>query len=224
MAESAQAMGASFFYSHRITSISHGSGGYRLTTDIGTQFSTRCLINAAGAYVNHVAQLSESLPYRAIELVQGTHIIVNRPAPVGCIYANSPVDDRPIFFLPWYGKLMVGTTELSRGSDPYANHVTQAEIDYLLIGVNYYFPQYACDVSDVERSFSGLRVLPKAQSNLNSKARETHFECQFTQDSQYLAIYGGKLTAYRATSEAAVRKLMPFLKGAKFRSTRHLKF
>ena len=51
---------------------------------------------------------------------------------------------------------------------------------------------------------AGLRVLPASAKNPFQRSREV----QFAETNNYLAIYGGKLTGYRATAENALRKIL----------------
>ena len=108
---------------------------------------------------------------------------------------------------------MVGTTELSRGQNAEANEVTQAERDYLLRVVAHALP--AVNLQDVKivHEFSGLRVLPSGHSGANNptgKARETRLVHSLGA-KPYLAIYGGKLTSYRATAQKVLAILKPWL-------------
>ncbi|MDH4273623.1 MAG: FAD-dependent oxidoreductase, partial [Gammaproteobacteria bacterium] len=53
----------------------------------------RALVNAAGPWVDTVAACCQPTPLTpAIDLVQGTHIIINAPAPAGIYYLEAPQD------------------------------------------------------------------------------------------------------------------------------------
>ena len=59
----------------------------------------------------------------------------------------------------------------------------------------------------VSESFSGLRVLPKSKENANKRSRETIYLCDREHRPRIVSIFGGKLTAYRATAEIALSKI-----------------
>lgn len=215
--KSAESIGAAVFYHFNVVACQRLAAGYAVKAADGRSVKANAIVNAAGAYVNHIAQCDGGWPTVAIDLVQGAHLILDLPAPAGCIYTESPDDGRAVFLLPWYGKLMVGTTELSRGSNPDLNAVTEAERGYLLRVVAHALCDINIEEVDVLEAFSGLRVLPtESQTSfspaaLNKKARDTRLVHQLTSQHQYLAIYGGKLTAYRAMAQKVVAKLKPFL-------------
>ena len=77
----------------------------------------------------------------------------------------------------------------------------------------YLFPQIKVfKPSDVQTSFAGLRVLPHAKGRAFSRSRDTTFHVDKKLAPRVVTIYGGKLTAYRVTSEkfvAKFSKLMP---------------
>lgn len=173
----------------------------------------RMLINAGGPWVNRVLDLvTPAVDKLEVDLVQGTHIILDSEFKSGIYYVEAPQDRRAVFAMPWHGKLMVGTTESFYDGDP-ANVVPLAtEIDYLLEVLGHYFPRYHdLQASDVAHAFAGLRVLPKSQGTAFSRPRDTIFHCDRTQQPRLVTIYGGKLTAYRATAEKFMLRFGPTL-------------
>lgn len=69
------------------------------------------LVNAAGAWVNQV--LEKITPTRSvmnIDLVQGTHLILDEMPLKHCFYLVVPQDKRAVFLLPWKNKTLLGTT------------------------------------------------------------------------------------------------------------------
>lgn len=221
--DSAQSLGADIAFNEKVIAVEQSDQGFRLLSQSGKVFGAPCLINASGAYINEVARLCAALPQIPIELVQGTHLVLDYPAPSGCIYTASPDDGRPVFLLPWRGKLMIGTTEHSLGSNPYAKGITYEERAYLMRAAKHCLPALREQDIEVIDTYCGVRVLPSGQQNANKKIRDTQLITSINRNHQYLAIYGGKLTAYRATAEKVVKTLMPHLPKKRFISTRDLK-
>ncbi len=163
----------------------------------------RALINAAGPWVDLVAQRVTPAPRRfAIDLVQGTHIILPGRLTQGVYYLEAPWDRRAIFVMPWYDRTLVGTTESPYTGDPAFVHPLPEELTYLNKTVRHYFPEHSLDIVD---SFSGLRVLPLGSSRPFRRPRETIFLRDLSDPVRYVAIYGGKLTGYRATGAHVMR-------------------
>lgn len=170
--------------------------------------SSKTLINAAGPWVQSVQQLlTPQVAPPAIELVAGSHLVLQQPAPKGVYYVESPQDRRAVFIMPWYGQTMIGTTERQYYGDPAQLAPTEHEIEYLLAIARYYFPSFS---QHIERTFAGARVLPHQDKHAFHRPRETLFYHHAALPG-YLAIMGGKLTGYRATSLTALHKLRAFL-------------
>ncbi len=185
---------------------------YHIRLNNGTQVHSRCLINAAGPWVNEVAQLNPQLPQLNIQWVQGSHLVINRPAFNGCFYLESPLDGRPFFVLPWQGKQLIGTTEILLTA-PGAAAITKAEREYLMTSYNYYFDAPALTPAEISATYCGVRVLPvhsTSAHNINRAKRDTHL-LHHANSSGYLALYGGKLTSFYSTALKGLQQLAPEL-------------
>ncbi|MDH5232401.1 MAG: glycerol-3-phosphate dehydrogenase/oxidase [Gammaproteobacteria bacterium] len=181
----------------------------------GEKHELECMaiVNAAGPWVNQVLGLmSPQQSPRNIELVQGTHIILNESLSHGFYYVEAPHDKRAVFVMPWYGKVMVGTTETTFHGDPGKVEPSREELRYLLDTLSYYFPRFrAFNIKQIEQAFAGIRVLPAAKGSAFKRARDTVYHMDNEFQPSLLTIYGGKLTAYRATAETVLKKLRPAL-------------
>lgn len=175
---------------------------YTNTDGNSNNLTSTTTINAAGPWATKVLEnVQPTQKSISIDLVQGTHIIL--PIQLGDVifYIESPVDKRPIFVLPWYGETMVGTTESLFDDEPSKTYPLEQEIDYLLDAFFYYFPKYKNKKLKIKNQFSGLRVLPRTQKDANQRSRETIYLRDRKTKPRLLSIFGGKLTAYRATAE-----------------------
>ncbi len=174
--------------------------------DRETRITSRVLINAAGPWVDRVlADVSPATTGPAIDLVQGTHIILAEPAPDTGYYVEAPQDRRAVFILPWQGRTLVGTTETAFHGDPADVRPLPEEIDYLQQIYRHTFPDGDATLVD---AFAGLRVLPKTRGSFFSRPRDTLLH---TGPSRVLSLYGGKLTSYRATAGAVMARIREWL-------------
>lgn len=181
---------------------------------------TRVLVNAAGPWAGEVLKRvrPEQQP-RAVDLVQGTHIVLPGATTQGIYYVEAPQDGRAVFVMPWHGDTLVGTTEVPYSGSPEAVRPSAAEIDYLLEIARRYFPRYrTVTPNHVLRSFAGLRVLPRAKTKAFNRSRETMFDVDRVAKPRVLSIYGGKLTGWRATAEQVIARLEPSLPGRERRA------
>lgn len=188
---------------------------FYLTLNNGTQVNSRCLINATGPWVNEVAALNPQLPNIKIQWVQGSHLVINRPAFYGCYYLESPIDGRPFFVLPWQGKQLIGTTE-TLINNPDAAALTSAERDYLIASYRYFFADSPIAHTDIIATYCGVRVLPLANNysanpNMINRAKRDTQLVQAANTPGYLALYGGKLTSFYATALKGMQLLTPQL-------------
>lgn len=163
------------------------------------------LVNAAGPWINTVAGRISPAPLSvAVDLVQGSHLVLEGHIERGAYYLEAPADRRAVFVLPWKGRTLLGTTETLYRGDPAQVAPLPAEEAYLLETLGYYFPRRPQKV--VER-FAGLRVLPDAGKTLSARSRETRLVTDDAGRPRVVAIYGGKLTSYRATAQRVMRLL-----------------
>ena len=168
----------------------------------------RYLINAAGPWCNKV--LEQCMPPQTglpVELVQGTHIELPGRLQHGVYYLESPKDRRAIFAMPWYDRILFGTTETVYHGDPANVEPTAEEIDYLLQVYNHYFTQAPLTRDDIIDAWAGLRVLPKSEDDPFSRSRDTIFLCDNEEQPKIVSIFGGKLTSHFSTAKKLLKKL-----------------
>jgi glycerol-3-phosphate dehydrogenase len=167
--------------------------------------SATVLVNAAGPWINAVAgRFHPPPPMTAVALVQGTHLILEGHIEKGAYYLEAPADRRAVFLLPWKGQTLLGTTETGYTSNPADVVPLASEEAYLLETLRHYFPHRPLTVID---RFAGLRVLPVSGNAVFARSRETRFETDDPRHPRVVAIYGGKLTGYRASAQRVMRLL-----------------
>ncbi len=179
--------------------------------------TARVIVNASGPWANEVlTRIATTAKSVAVELVQGTHLVLEGKLEQGIYYLQSPRDQRPVFAMPWQlageaagSAILLGTTETRFTGNPAEVHPLPAEQEYLLETYRYYFSV----TPKVRAAFAGLRVLPMAEDQTENKnqyaarQRETVLQTDCPELPRLLTIYGGKLTAYRATAEKVMHKL-----------------
>lgn len=163
------------------------------------------LVNAAGPWANQI--LSCIRPHQEpmiVELVQGTHLELPGKVSKGCYYLEVPEDKRAVFVLPWKDRTLLGTTERKFEGDPANVMPHEDEVEYLLKAYKEFFPNRDQTVLD---KWAGLRVLPSGEGPAFNASRETQLPVDRESKPRLLSIFGGKLTAYRATAERVVSRL-----------------
>jgi glycerol-3-phosphate dehydrogenase len=170
-------------------------------------YSSAVLVNAAGAWVNEVLKnCTPPLTGLSIDLVQGAHIIIRETAKAGVFYLEAPQDKRAVFVMPWRGQCMIGTTETFFTGDVNDVRPLLEEQRYLLDVYNQYFVP-AREELDIVDAFAGLRVLPWSTGSATGRARDTLLLTDTEHKPRLISLYGGKLTAYRATAEKVIQRV-----------------
>ncbi len=179
---------------------------------------SRVLVNAAGPWVNLVLGRIEPRPRQLeIDLIQGSHIIVDGVVEHGLYYMEVPRDGRAVFVMPWKGRTLVGTTETRFRGEPDQVKPLKAEENYLLRVLHRHFARYR-DQRTAKEAFAGLRVLPSDGGHAFHRSREVILLSDRTNDrepARLLSVYGGKLTSWRATAERVMGRIRSALPSRK---------
>ncbi len=213
---SAQQLGAELATPAELTRADIHSSGVTCHFDhdgINKTCHGRVLVNAAGPWVNEVAsRISPEPPSTPVSLVQGTHMVVKGETTQGIYYMESRRDGRAVFVMPWGQHTLVGTTETKYTGAPDQVKPLNSERSYLSAILSHHFPKYQGRFpNDIVESWAGLRVLPGGQGHAFHKSRETIMLTDDTHRPKVISIYGGKLTAYRATAEKVWKRIAPSL-------------
>ena len=208
----AKRMGAKVYEYHQCIQVIKREQDYVVETEHAgskVNFNAKCVVNATGPWGTEVLKrLIPQVQDLEVELVLGSHILLDIPAVEHILYIESHIDRRVIFVMPWYGQTLVGTTEKSASIAPEAFSASKPEIDYLCEIYAHYFNDYS--VSQLKqlivKTFCGARVLPKASSNPFRRSRETLMK-QYDTHPNFLTVLGGKLTTYRVTAKQTLKWL-----------------
>jgi glycerol-3-phosphate dehydrogenase len=162
----------------------------------------KCIFNATGIYSDEVVELDKGAHEGTVTLAQGIHIVVR-----GDIYSSKKAmlipkttDGRVLFFIPWYDKVIIGTTDTKVAAvldDPVP---LREEIDLVIKNANNYLAK-PIQKEDITSVFAGIRPLMKATSSTKKISREEHIDIA---DSGLISVVGGKWTTYRHMGERLV--------------------
>jgi len=206
--QSAQKLGASVHQYANVMRAEPYASGYQVTyikDETTYQLNCRIIVNAAGPWAAELQNRIQSAPAAPqVELVQGAHIELAGRVSDGIFYIESPTDQRAVFIMPWHDNTLVGTTETAFSGDPATPQATDEEVAYLLEAIQHYFPDFQAKLLN---SFAGLRVLPKLTESFSARPRDTLVQYDNEHKPTVITLYGGKLTAYRATADTVLNKM-----------------
>jgi len=171
----------------------------------------RAFINATGPFADTVRQLATPGAAPRMRLSKGVHILLPLDVLPGqdALLIPRTEDGRVLFAIPWFGLLLVGTTDEEVGvhDDLFLKH---AEVEYLLRHLNRYLARHVAPESIVSGS-AGARPLVHAASGADTKKLARDHEIELDPRSKLISIMGGKWTTYRAMAEDTVNAVQDLL-------------
>ncbi|MBY0346386.1 MAG: glycerol-3-phosphate dehydrogenase/oxidase [Neisseriaceae bacterium] len=169
-----------------------------ILTDTEYEIQAKCVINATGIFSDVIQQLDEAQHQTSLTLAQGIHLVAkNRLGLTKALLIPKTSDGRVLFCLPWQDRLILGTTDVKIENCTLEATATQQEVDFILEGVQQYFPSF--DRADLLGQFAGVRPLVKMDNTESKKmSRE---EKILISEAGLVSIIGGKWTTYRHMGE-----------------------
>jgi glycerol-3-phosphate dehydrogenase len=179
------------------------------------QFTIRAkgIINATGPFCDSIRKLDEPSVQEIVAPSSGVHVVLPgfySPADMGLIDPSTS-DGRVIFFLPWQGNTIAGTTDAPTGitQQPIAG---EDEIGWILNEIKGYLaPDLNVRRGDVLAAWSGIRPLVKDPKAKNTESLVRNHLVTVS-DSGLLTCAGGKWTTYRQMAEDAVDEAITHFK------------
>ncbi|QDL39244.1 glycerol-3-phosphate dehydrogenase/oxidase [Rhodoferax sediminis] len=172
----------------------------------------RCVINAAGVWVDELRQKDgEAIGRIAKPMVapsQGVHIVVDRAFLPGdhALLVPRTADGRVLFAVPWLGQVILGTTDtprhdLAREPEPF-----REEVEFILREAARYLNR-APTRADVKSIWVGLRPLVKPPDDDGDHTKGLSREhTVLVSRGGLVTVTGGKWTTYRAMAEDVLEK------------------
>jgi len=175
----------------------------------GEEFDVKakCVINATGPFTDAIRKMDDSTVKDICAPSMGIHITLPdyySPEQMGLLDPNTS-DGRVIFFLPWEGRTIAGTTDTPCDVTP-SPIPCERDIQFILHEIkNYLSPDVEVRRGDVLSSWAGIRPLVSDpnKGDTQSIARNHIVHCS---DSGLVTIAGGKWTTYRSMAVDAMEQ------------------
>ncbi|XP_003739777.1 glycerol-3-phosphate dehydrogenase, mitochondrial [Galendromus occidentalis] len=175
----------------------------------GQKFEVRakCVVNATGPFTDNIRKMDDDSVRTICQPSSGVHVVLPSyysPQNMGLLDPSTS-DGRVIFFLPWQGQTIAGTTDkpCKVTHDPAP---TEDDIQFILKEIrNYLSPEVHVRRGDVLSAWSGIRplVLDLSQKAGKTEAIARNHIIELS-DSGLVTIAGGKWTTYREMAEQTV--------------------
>jgi glycerol-3-phosphate dehydrogenase len=178
----------------------------------GESFEVRAdnVINATGVWADRIRpdELLSEEEIPRIHPSRGTHLTLSTEdleiGEAACIVPAG--EGRTIFALPWYGRVLVGTTDNDYDGDIDQVPPSGDDVTYLLDALNSYF-ELELGPDQLTGAYAGVRPListgdPKKSVDISRRAE------LYETSSGMLTITGGKLTTWRRMAEQVVDRIV----------------
>ncbi|PLB44071.1 DAO-domain-containing protein [Aspergillus steynii IBT 23096] len=163
------------------------------------------IINATGPFTDSIRKMDDQEVKEIVAPSAGVHVILPgyySPSDMGLIDPSTS-DGRVIFFLPWQGNTIAGTTDQPTEITPQPQP-SEHDINWILSEVRGYLaPDINVERSDVLAAWSGIRPLVRDPKVKSSQALVRNHLISVS-PSGLLTCAGGKWTTYRQMAEEAV--------------------
>jgi glycerol-3-phosphate dehydrogenase len=165
------------------------------------------VINATGVFADYIIRMDapSSKPY--IRPSQGVHIVLDK----SFLGSNSAImipktdDGRVLFAIPWYNKVVVGTTDTPLDSIDLEPVALESEINFILETAEKYLVKPP-KREDILCIFAGLRPLAANYGNQKATKEISRRHKIILAPSNLLTITGGKWTTYRLMAEETINR------------------
>jgi glycerol-3-phosphate dehydrogenase len=169
------------------------------------EITARHVVNATGVWAERVAEMDRPISFR-IKPSKGIHVVLRKGVAnwQSALVIPETDDGRLLFVTPWWGHMIIGTTD-----DPFAGSLedpqaTDMDVTYLLDHVNRYLKTPIVP-TDLVGLFAGLRPLIVSRDTTSKNLSREHQVVNSS--SGLISIIGGKLTSYRKMAEDTVNEV-----------------
>ncbi|KKZ68662.1 glycerol-3-phosphate dehydrogenase [[Emmonsia] crescens] len=163
------------------------------------------IINATGPFTDSIRKMDDQSVSEIVAPSSGVHVVLPgyySPAKMGLIDPATS-DGRVIFFLPWQGNTIAGTTD-SPTTITAQPIPSEKDINWILTEIRGYLaPDINVRRGDVLAAWSGIRPLVRDPTAKNTESLVRNHLITVSK-SGLLTCAGGKWTTYRQMAEEAV--------------------
>jgi glycerol-3-phosphate dehydrogenase len=175
-----------------------------METEEAFDIPAKAVINATGVFVDAICQMDNSEQTSLVKPSQGIHIVLPREFLPGedALLIPKTADGRVLFAIPWYGQVLLGTTDTPVDDPLLEPRAFPEEVRFILDHAAQYLVK-APTLNDITSIYAGLR--PLVRSSESRKTSSISRDCRIVVSSSGLiSITGGKWTTYRKMAEDAI--------------------
>ena len=173
----------------------------------GEEFLIRAkvVINATGVFADTILKMDTPEARDMIRPSQGIHLVLGEEYLKGshAIMVPHTSDGRVMFAVPWYNRVVLGTTDTLIDKSSLEPEPLESEIDFVLETAGQYLVKKP-ERKDVLSAFAGLRPLAAPDSEGKSTKEISRHHKILVSVTGLISVIGGKWTTYRKMAEDAL--------------------
>lgn len=173
------------------------------------ELRSKVVVNATGVFADDILRLDKPETDSIIRPSQGVHLVLDK----GFLKSSDAImiphtdDGRVLFVIPWYNRVLVGTTDTPLKSHSLEPRALEKEVEFILKNAGRYLARQPAK-SDVLSVFAGLRPLA-ATNDQSEKTKEISRSHKIIfSDSGLVSVIGGKWTTYRRMAQDTLNKVI----------------
>jgi glycerol-3-phosphate dehydrogenase len=182
-----------------------GVNAENLETQSKYDIRAKVVINATGVFADEVHRMDDPSSKPTIRPSQGVHLVLDSSflQSGSAIMIPKTDDGRVLFAIPWYGKVVVGTTDTPLDYITLEPKALDQEIEFIMRNAGKYLVKPPSR-NDVLCIFAGLRPLAANPDNSSATKEVSRRHKIVISKSGLVSIIGGKWTSYRRMAEETI--------------------
>ena len=215
MAQTAAEQGATLVNYMKVAALTKSGEGFvdgvvAHDLESGTEYTiqAKVVINCTGPFADELRRMNDPEARGMIAGSTGVHVVLDGSFLSGdnAIMVPRTADGRVLFAIPWYDKVLLGTTDVPTKNFTMEPWPTQEEVDFILENAEGYLDRSPTR-DDILSVFSGIRPLVKAADDANTSQISRDHTISVTK-SGLVTIAGGKWTTCRHMAEDLIDNAM----------------
>jgi glycerol-3-phosphate dehydrogenase len=187
------------------------SGANILDKETGNvyEIKAKVVVNATGVFVDDIIKMDNAKSKSLIRPSQGIHLVLDSSflKSKDSIMIPHTDDGRVLFAIPWYDKVIVGTTDTPLNTHSLEPRALESEINFVLETAGKYLSKQP-EKKDVLSVFAGLRPLAATDDSKEKTKEISRSHKVIISDSGLVSVIGGKWTTYRKMAEDTLSKII----------------
>jgi glycerol-3-phosphate dehydrogenase len=195
----------------RVVAFEQDAGRKLQSAEVEDQFSGKRFVVRAARFVNATGPGSDAIRGLAkpgvgarMRLSKGAHLVLPLelfPTKDALLIPRTD-DGRVLFVIPWFDRLLIGTTEQEVGVGDEL-YLSKQDVAYLLRHINKYVAT-EIRAEQIVSGFAGARPLVSAGGSRETKKLARDHDVEVDPQSGLISIMGGKWTTHRAMAEDTI--------------------